>query len=38
MVAAYHGFSEVIQILLHAKADVDTCVTAGKVGHISLVV
>ena len=36
MVAAYHGSSQVIDILLCAKADVNTCVTDGKVGHISL--
>ena len=36
MVAAYRGFSEVMQILLYAKADVNTCITAGKVGCISL--
>ena len=37
MVAAYHGSSEVIEILLFAKADVNACVTAGQVGHVSLV-
>ena len=35
MLAAYHGSSQVIEILLCAKADVNTCVTAGEVGHIS---
>ena len=35
MVAAYHGSFQVIEILLCAKADVNTCVTAGEVGHIS---
>ena len=36
MVAAYHGSSEVIEILLCANADVNTCVTAGEVGQITL--
>ena len=36
MVAAYCGSSQVIEVLLCAKADVNTCVTAGEVGHISL--
>ena len=36
MVAAYHGSYQVIEILLCANADVNTCVTAGEVGHISL--
>ena len=35
MLAACHGSSRVIEILLCAKADVNTCVTAGEVGHIS---
>ena len=38
MVAACHGSSQVILVLLCGKADVNTCVTAGEVGHISLVV
>ena len=36
MVAAYCGSSHVIEVLLCAKADVNTCVTAGEVGQITL--
>ena len=38
ILAVYYGSSKIIEILLSATADVNTCVTAGEVGNISLVV